>query len=136
MRKGAELIYTRRLKDVYWPDWVDEIARDRRIDHVKPEPEYRQMSERTRLYDIQRVRFFMNELRAARELDPVVIDNTCSFAISAVHWGMPFIDDGNHRFIAYVLLDREWMVASLSGLVIHHEWLRGERDDFVDPDRL
>jgi hypothetical protein len=35
-----------------------------------------------------------------------------------------------------VLLDRDTLPASLSGLVVHHEWLRGERDDFVDPESL
>jgi hypothetical protein len=35
-----------------------------------------------------------------------------------------------------VLLDRDWIPAHLSGLVVHHEWLRGEREDFVDPDSL
>lgn len=133
-RSGSDSILTRRLKDIYWPAWVDAIARDRRIDRVRPLAEYRAMP-RDRFYDIKRVRFFLEVLRAGRAVDPIVVDNDVRQPClgSPVYWGTPFVDDGHHRFIAHVLLERDWMPAQLSGLVIHHEWLRGERDDFVDP---
>jgi len=130
-------ILTRRLREVYWPAWVEAIARDRRVDRVLPLAEYRS-SPRDRFYDIKRVRFFVDQLRAGHALDPVVIDNESRQyrAGHRVYWGLPFVDDGHHRFIAHVLCGRDRMPASLSGLVVHHEWLRGDRDDFVDPDTL
>lgn len=136
MSRDVDKIMTRRLKDIYWPAWLDKIARDRRVDRVRPLAEHG--FKRNRIYDIKRVRYFMDELRAGRDPDPIVIDSEArqDRVGSPICWGFPFIDDGHHRFVAHVLLDREWLHARLSGVVIHHEWLRGERDDLVDPDTL
>jgi len=133
-----DLILTQRLKAIYWPAWVDAIARDRRIQRVKPLTEHGGPQMRDRFYDIKRVRFFMDELRAGRALDPISLDNECrQYRIGCpISWGMPFVDDGHHRFSAYVLCKRKRLPATLGGLKVHHEWLRGERPDFVDPDTM
>lgn len=129
----TEYILTRRLHSIYWPPWADAIAKDRRIQRSRPLAEFGTI--RGRIYDIRRVRFFMDEILADRPIDPIFVDNEVTPMRwgGPIYWGMPFIDDGHHRFIAHVLLGCDWIPASLGGFGGHHEWLRGERNDFVPP---
>ena len=115
-----------RLKRVYWPEWCDDVARDRRMPRMRPQTEHVSFP-RSRWYDIKRVRHFIDCINSGRGLDPISIDTYVhQYRVgSPIIWGLPIVEDGHHRFIAAVVAGKRRIAASVSGLVRHRDWLIG-----------
>lgn len=117
-------ILTHRLRSLYWPDWMTEWTHAS-VMAAAPQP-YRPGDQRDDAYDLGRVRFFVDQLRAGEEIDPIIIETSWLPGPTPIPLGM-FIDDGHHRFAAAVLLRRRRIPASCGGLLELIKWLTGER---------
>ena len=117
-----------RLQQAYWPVWLQHLTLTRVLRTAPCEYLDEQQRSACRGYDAGRVHFFVKQLRQRETLKPIEIDQ---------QWGRfgsplcPIVVDGNHRFLAHVLLHKRWISASLSGVVTTrvvttHEWLRGK----------
>ncbi len=81
-----------------------------------------------RQWDLGRVRFFVEELRHGRKLDPIHIETTVHGSISSpAIWGNPIIEDGHHRAAAAVALGEQYIRVSFGGLISQRDWLTGKR---------
>jgi len=73
-------------------------------------------------WHIGRILYFVNN---PDKIDPIMLDNDCSdYDIFPI----PIITDGNHRYVATVIRNDEFIPANYSGLVDLLEYLTGESD--------
>jgi hypothetical protein len=79
---------------------------------------------RGRGYDKRRIRYFVDQIRSGKDLEPIVIDNHCD---SSYIYPLPLVVDGNHRFIACLLTQRKTISASYGGRVDLLHYLEGKR---------
>lgn len=103
-------------------DRLRHFVTTRQLPSVAP-AEFRPMPERDADYHVGRVRFFADALRARKKLDPVEMDNECSYG----NIGAPIIVDGHHRAIAHMLVRSRRVDVSYSGRVDTLRYLRGEK---------
>lgn len=72
-------------------------------------------------WDLGRVRFFFDEIRAGRKLDPINIDNDWTLS------PYPVIDDGHHRLAAHHIAGCKIIRAFYGGRVDLLNYLTGKR---------
>lgn len=75
-------------------------------------------------YHRNRIGYFLSRLLKNEGLDPIVLDNVCSFGV--IH-PEPIVEDGNHRLAAAVLAGVKKIRVSYSGRVDVLRWLEGKR---------
>jgi len=126
----TDAVLTKRLHKVYWPTWL--AAYYARHDPRKPGPMTDYVEERFRSsrrgYDVQRVRFFLAEIRSGKILEPIIVESRCYQyrCGSPISWGSPEVMDGHHRYVAAILGRVKTISVHFSGLLDHLRWLKGE----------
>lgn len=131
-------ILVSRLRRAYWPRWcrlirLDAVRRSAPIAQYVDEHDPRRRNRfgsdgricSVNRHDHGRIRYFMDEIEAGREIEPIHVD---------VEWDPgwtrplgPCIDDGHHRYMAAVLLRRRRVPATFTGPDELRGWLVGER---------
>lgn len=74
-------------------------------------------------WDLGRIHHFVLELRAGKAVDPIELDNDCTWETI----GPPIICDGHHRFIAALLAGIATIPATYGGRVDILNYLTGKR---------
>jgi hypothetical protein len=146
-------ILVKRLCDLYWPvelpaDQGLSIWRKTSVEELlrhKPHKEF--IGEESRYWaklvggtrvkhtaltddwDLRRTRFFFDEIRAGRKLDPISIDNMCR---GRHIYPQPIVIDGHHRLGASLIAGARTILAHYGGLVSLREYLTGRRRDYPD----
>lgn len=129
------LIRVDRLRDAYWPMHVEGWTLERVL-AAEPIAEYQSEVDREYnddLYDLGRIRFFYDRLRAdgSMAIDPIDVETEIAWGPSPVYMG-PKITDGHHRFAAAILAEVQHIPANFGGLIDQLEWLTGERPDYPE----
>lgn len=112
----TSLILVSRLRSRYWPSWCSAfdlrtVRRARAIPDYVPEPQ------RTRGYDVGRIRYFMDQIQAGQPITPIVVEGG--------HRCDPMVNDGHHRLVAAVLAGERRIPAWVLGPARLHSWLTG-----------
>jgi len=92
------------------------------IEQVEPLLMFRER--RGPVYHRRRIRYFMDCLRRGQELEPINVDNFCE---GGCIYPTPIVLDGNHRFIAVILMKQETIEADYGGRVDLLRYLEGKR---------
>lgn len=124
MPDDTHRILLNRLRQFYWPGWLNRLTLTRVLRSRPRQFESEQLRVYDRGYDAGRVHFLMRQLHKRRGLDPIEIDTTW-------HGNSPVglvVTDGHHRLVAAVLAGRQSVRASVSGLVDMRRWLTGDTD--------
>lgn len=125
-------VLVERLWELYaWPEWnlpmrtmtIEKLLR------YRPQPTYvsdeaRTRKRPTRTWDYGRIRFFYEQLGAGVTLDPIEVDNVCSFNRICPE---PVLIDGHHRLAASHLASARTIRVSYSGRVDLLRYLTGAR---------
>ena len=102
--------------------WVKFFLMD-----LHPQTEFRDFDQRSVLYHLRRINYFVRQLQAGVALDPIVVDNMC---YGSRVYPTPVVDDGNHRLIAYILTDTAKVPAHYGGRVDLLRYLEGKKKSF------
>lgn len=93
------------------------------IEQVDPLPTFREIRRGT-IYHKRRIRYFIDCLRNGQKLKPINVDNLCE---GGYIYPTPIVLDGNHRFIAVILMKQETIEADYGGRVDLLHYLEGKR---------
>lgn len=115
-------VLTGRLKQSYWPAWLQLLTLARVLGTEPREFCHEDLRASDSGYDAGRIHFLLRQIKAREPLDPIEID-TSWYNHSPV--GIIVID-GHHRLVAAVLARKRRIPASVGGLVKARDWLVGE----------
>lgn len=125
---------TQRLWETYeWPDVpmyrVIKRGDPKSLHAYRAQPAYisdheRTLKSPTLAWDIGRIRFFYEELKAGKCLDPVLVDNECE----GMHiYPIPILLDGHHRLAAHWLAKVPTIPVHYGGRIDLKNYLTGRR---------
>lgn len=132
MSDGIDLVIATRLWRLYRNEWADDLRKGLTAKSIlvhPPQPEFREDAPRwfdtpeERLWDLGRIRYFYDQIKAGQKIDPIDVDNQCSHG--RVH-PVPIVLDGHHRLIAAVVA-RARIPVSYGGRVDLLDYLTGKR---------
>jgi len=96
------------------------------VDNAAPEASYTPHVARDLDYDIGRIRYFADVLRAGGFVDPIEIDNDW--------WGKSFagvvLVDGHHRLLGAFFAGAKTISATYGGIVNVLDWLTGDLEEW------
>lgn len=75
-------------------------------------------------FHLGRVKFFVEEIRHGRALDPISIETRWFQS----HPMNPILEDGHHRWAAAEAMGEKRILATFGGLVLQLDWLTGKHE--------
>ena len=127
----SEILVDRLVATYEWPNDDPQSAPFRRLtleEVLGHRPVAAYLDDHSRIVDeawhIGRVRFFYDELRAGRVLDPISIDNRCD---RGHIYPEPILLDGHHRLAASVIAGSRTILAWYGGRLDLLAYLTGGR---------
>ena len=91
--------------------------------YVAPELRWEFKKLSSQVWHIGRVRYFIDQLEAGKQLDPIDVDNACDRGFIY----QPILVDGHHRFCAAILVGKRRIPVHYSGRMDTLRWLTGAR---------
>lgn len=127
------LILTKRLKAIYWPKDVLGPYKLGEMLMVPEQPRFVPEEQRPDPFtsegwrwNLGRVRFFYNELKRKKPIEPISVITPYTES----SFGCPAVDDGHHRYVAYVFARKLRIPIFFTGPDRYLGWLRGVYDTF------
>ena len=124
-------ILTERLVELWYPSTSEFVVPLGKLTlakamKFKARPDFVEDStdKRPRSWHYGRVRFFVEEILAGKQLDPIDIDNECE---GMLIYPRPTVNDGNHRLVAHHLTKRPTICAYYGGRTDLLKYLIGKR---------
>ena len=122
MSGDTSVLLVTRLSDLWDPFVALDLDTEDVVELVNVTPREYWNGDRDTEYHLGRIRYFLDHLTTGADLDPIEVDNQCD---NGHIYPIPILDDGNHRFAAYIIAGRATIPANYGGRVDLLEYLEG-----------